>query len=557
MTSMTTDSATNNRAEPWAVLSGAVERSARRGRSLAIARRVMLVLAAAVAALFGVAGLDALVPLSATTRLVLLLIIVLGGAALGGGLAWCRLRCQRDALGSAERIDRLNHAADQPVVCGWSLLPASAADKLSSALRGRAEQRAADAAASALPQRVYPLSELRLAAALLLLAFVTWGVFALVFPAQLPGTLSRVAMPWAGAPPFSLTRLDPRWTPRPPAAGEDVAVSVKPEGAPAEAVELLRLDEQGRVAETFEMSADAQGAFHATLRQVDQPITFKLQTRGRPTRAYTIEPIAPSTAATKPDDAPAEQTPDPQALDGTTQFDPEAVARLTRDAHPDWPGLRDRLAQFIEGLSEAEALAASIDPADPDDVAALGKRVNDLSAQADQLAADLQQVGDELPPDAAATLLGLVESLSQMQISQLAPAPGSAPGSDPEGGSASDGAADGSADAQAAASDWLSRTADAAGRDRAAVAKGLGPSDTPTDSGTTASGPDGDKPAFTDPAATGVYDQQGESADAGPLPPAVMQRVPRRYREHIKAYFNRLADQAPATEPANVPESQP
>ena len=514
-----------------------VERAAQRGRCLRALSVSMLIASTLAAGLLVFAGLDALVPIPVAMRLALLLALIT--VTLGVG-AWLLVRTLLDrsfTFGTAELIDQVSGRADQPVVRGLSLMPAPDEDDLFDALRQRAEQRAADLTAVTPPPRVYPLGNLRKPAALLCVTVLAWIVLAIIFPAQFGGMLARVLLPWSGAPPFSLTQMDPTWTPDNPAQGDAVTVTVQPEGKPAESVDFVRLDEQGNEAERFAMQLDTNGGFHHTLAGVTEPIHFHLETHGRPTRDYTIrpqpKPVPPAPLDAQEQNEGTANNAGSSEPGGTTRFDPQAAAELVRDAHEDWPALRERIEALMKQLSEAQARAQAIDPSDFDAMKTLEGDLEKMTGLADDLAKDIRAMQADLPPDAAATLSRLLATLEQMQSAALAasPRPGSA-SSENVGDPATN----------PTPQQWLKQAGESAGTDSKSLANGLGHSSIPTESGTASGQPDGTAPDFFDPAASGTSDERGTTADTGALPPAVMQQVPPRYRDHIRAYFKELAE---------------
>lgn len=498
-----------------------------RGWSLKLASFVLLTLAVLVVNLFLFAVVDALIPITWWLRALVLVLIIATALTGAGWFLMLRLMRLQDGLASAERIDAVQQKKDQPVVCAASLLRGDEADALQTRLRERAEQKAVELAERAKPQTVYPLSNLALPAGTFACSIGIWLVAGAIFPAQFLDSLNRIFVPWGHAPPFSLTQLDPTWSPDEPIAGDDVAVSVEPTGWPTDAVDFVRLDDNDQPAEQYEMILDDKGVFHHTLFGLKGSVRFVLETHGRPTRIYEINTTIPPISETQLSDTEPEQG-------GTTGYDPELLAEITRNAHPDWPELSERLQQLLQALTQAKQLAKDLDPANAEDIAAFTKQLQDLTDLAEALAGELNAMQGELPSDAAKTLDDLIAAVSEMKISSLAQGPAnSAESSSPAEGATAD---------PQATSDWLKQAGTAAEQDSQAISDGLGQSDTPTEAGFTGSNPGGEKPEFKDPNAEGVYDEQGKSGQDGALPPAVMQRVPLRYREHVKAYFNKLAE---------------
>jgi hypothetical protein len=506
-----------------------MRRTVQRGRALASLRVVLLCLAVLLGGLFLLAVKDALFELPVGARLTLLVTLLLGTLGVCIVLAlrpWLNAQFNRAA---GEQVDHAADAPQQPVTVGLSLNDDSLDDdSLALMLLHRAETRAAEVAHSVKPKQAYPLRRLLRPGTWLALALAFWLLLVLIFPSQAYALFARVAMPWSDTPPFSLTQLEPTWEPAPPVAGDDVVLSVEPSGLMPETVDWVRLDEQGNEAERFTMSSDGQGGFSHLLSSVDAAIDFRLEARGRHTRTYTITPTPRPQTAENTNDAPDDSP--TNSADGSTNFDPEKIAKRDLDAHRDWPGIKADLKQLLEQLNQAQATAKGIDPADAEALKALAKTLAELTKQAEQIAGELKAVQGDLPANAAALLDDLAAALTNMQSAALPAPPGAG---DP-----------GTASGQPTPADWLDQVGDATEADQQRIGQGVGPSDLPTESGT-ASGNPGDGPDFRDPDATGTYDATNVSGDDGPLPEAVMQQVPPSYRTFVSTYFERLAEDSP------------
>lgn len=526
-----------------------VGKVANRVRLLKSASVVVIALGGVVGGLFLVGLVDAVVPMGGVMRLLLLL-----GLLLIAGVMMLRFAIRawsqgRHKLAAAQQIDEAVHAPGQPVLQGVTLPEPSSDDALSIALRHRAEQRAAELAQSIKPRRAYPFSHLHHPGGWIVLGLLAWLILWIVFPWQFGNVLSRVLTPWVDSPAFSMTRMQPIWAPVSPGTGDDVSITVMPAGKLPNDVTLLRIGDDGQVAERFEMSSYGHGGFTHIIRKVDEPYTFKLETNGRSTRAFTIEPT---------DDPPAQQDPpeDPDQTEatppgasgadggsesegGSTTFDPEAVAQRDLAAHPDWPGLQSALQKLIADLTAAQARAQSIDPNDLAAMQQLDADLAGLAALAEALSEQVGQMQSGLSPQAAGLLDQLKDALSKMQCQAL----GACPGGSSEG-------SDSPPNPDAPTPEqWLDQAGEAAGADSKSVANGLGRSDSPTEIGTTSGSSDGDAPTFTDPRTGGGYDEASVSGETGPLPPAVMRQVPPSYRAHIAAYFNRLTEESEESAP--------
>lgn len=507
-----------------------------RGQLFASLRIVLLAVAALIGGLFIVAIIDVLFVLPGHARIALLIVLLTGSLLVGTWQAtrpWLDRRYRRSA---GEQIDHAATNPHQPVTLALSMNEPIDDDSLALTLLQRAETRAESVAKSVKPRQAYPLRRLRvqgmwlgLAGGLwLLLAVGLWLVITIIVPKLDFSLTSRVLTPWVDSPPFSLTHLEPNWTPKQLEAGSDLYLHVEPTGVEPKAVEWIRLDKDGNEAERFAMASDARGGFSHRLTRVESPIDFRLQAHGRHTRTYTITPTPKPATAEDPADTPSDRTANPP--DGSTTFDPDKIARRDLDAHRDWPGIKADLKRLLQQLSDAQAQANSLDPADAEALKALAKQLAELTQKAKQLAGDVKAMQGDLPAEAAALLEDLASALSSMQSAALPAPPGA---SDPTATSG-----------QPTPADWLDQVGEATRADQQRIGQGVGPSNLPTESGTASGQPD-ESPDIRDPNALGTYDETSVSGDAGPLPDAVMQQVPPSYRAFVAAYFEKLAEDSP------------
>ena len=499
--------------------------TAQRGRVLASLSAVLRCLAALIAGLLVLAIADVIfvLPGSARSALLIAMLITTGSAAIAMSLRpWLNPQFNKEA---GQQIDHAAQLEHQPVTLGLSLSQPMDDDTLALTLLQRAEARAAKVAKSVKPSRAYPLRLLMHPGSWLLQTLGLWLLLAIIVPSQVWAIASRVVMPWGDTPPFSLTQLEPTWTPKVPNAADDVTLSVKPSGLMPESVDWVRLDEAGDEADRFTMTADGQGGFSHVLKRVQTPITFHLEAHGRHTRSYTITP----TPLPPADEDNTQETDDTSnTSDGSLTYDPDKVAKRDLESHRDWPGIKAKLQKLLSELAEAQALAQSIDPADADALQGLANKLADLTAQAEAIAGELTAMQGDLPAEASALLDQLRSDLTSMQSAAL-PSPPDQADSTPGSGEPTNG-------------QWLKQASDAAQADQQQIGQGLGPSDLPTDSGTNSGNP-GDSPDLRDPGTTGTTTEQNPSGDKGPLPDSVMQQVPPSYRAFVSAYFEKLADE--------------
>lgn len=499
--------------------------TARRGRVLASLRVALLCLSGLIAGLFIIAIKDVLFVLPGSARLALLLLLVLGAIGLFAVLAIRLWRNPQFNRAAGQQIDVAANARQQPVTIGLSLSDPIDDDTLACMLLQRAEQRAMDVARSIKPAQAYPTQLLKGPMTWLAMAAGLWLLLALILPSQVGAMFSRVAMPWGDAPPFSLTQLQPQWTPKEPMAGDDVTLTVEPTGRMPEAVDWIVLDEAGDEAERFPMQSDGQGGFTHQLKRVDEPIDFRLEAFGRHTRTYTITPTPrPPATEDATEEQPNEEATDPE---GTAQFDAAKAAQRDLEAHRDWPGIKANLEKLLSDLAKAQAEAERLDPADAEALQALADKLALLNQQAEAIAEQVATMQGDLPSDAAALLDSLSDALGSMQTAAL-PAPTSAEGPSSTG--------------QPTPAQWLEQAAEAAKLDQQQIGQGIGPSELPSNSGT-ASGQPGETTDPRDPDAKGTYSEINISGDNGPLPEAVMRQIPPSYREHVSKYFERLAEE--------------
>lgn len=504
-----------------------VQSSARRGRLFASIHTGLLCMSAMIAGLFFLALKDALFVLSAEMRLVLLILLTTSSMAAFAVLAIRPWRDKTFTHQAGEHIDAAAHEDKQPVTVGLTLKDPTDDDSLAQVLLQRAELRASHVARSVRPAQAYPMQLLRGPGSWLGMAVGLWLLLGLILPSQAFSMFSRVVMPWLDAPPFTLTQMQPQWTPEPPTAGDDVVLSVVPEGRMPEEVDWIVLNDHGDEAERFPMVNDGQGGFSYVLRQVDAPIQFRLEAFGRHTRTYTITPTPRPPIARTEDEGEGDEGSVAEP-DGTTQFDPDKAARRDLEAHRDWPGIKADLEKLLRELAKAQAEAESIAPSDVEAMQALADKLGDLSSQAKAIADKLAAMQGELPAEAAQLIDALGEALANMKSAALPAAPSSSEGTPING--------------EPTPAQWLDQAADAAKTDQNQIGKGLGPSDLPSESGTTSGNPE-ESPEIRDPSTTGTHRETSGSGDTGPLPDAVIRQIPPSYRDHVSAYFERLAQE--------------
>lgn len=507
-----------------------VRGATRRGRLLVSLSAVLIGLAMVVSGLFVVAVKDVLLVLPSSLRLGCLVALLLGATLLAVVRTvrpWLNLRFHRAA---GAQMDRVAKAPHQPVTLALSLQAPADDDALGLTLKQRAEERAAQAAQAIKPREVYPWRRLRSPGHWLLLALGLWLMLVLILPSQAWAIASRVFMPWGQAPPFTLTQLEPTWTPAPPNAGDDVVVMVTPKGRMPESVLWVRLNEQGNEVEQFVMDRGRQRAFRLRLRQVESPVVFRLEAFGRHTRSFTITPT-PRPPTPDPPDQSDEPADGPGGdRDGTTTFDPKKVAQRELEAHRDWPGLKQKLQSLLDELTKAEQAAKQLNPADLQAIQDLANKLAQLVGQASGLAAELDALQGTLPDGASKLLDELASALSNLEIAALDGPASQADGATPNGNTQS-------------LEQWLAQAGAAAKADQQQVGQGLGPSDQPTASGATTGQAGDDRSDIRDPGTSGTSTNLIPSGDAGPLPDSVMRQIPLRYRDFVSAYFEQLADE--------------
>lgn len=491
------------------VLHTHVARSAKRvvwGRAIAI---VLSAATTFIAGLFLIAAADAMFVIEPPViRFACLALLLAGTLSAAAWHASNILRQRNRHLATAEAIDQASGAVGQPVVCGLTLEDAGD-DELAIALNRRAQANATAVATSVTPAQVAPRRGLRGPASLLFVSLICWALVAALFPSQFAHVLARVATPWADTPPFTLTRLEP-WGFEDVTLGDDIWLRVDPEGRMPGRVDFVRLDHQGGEAERFAMNTlTSRGpvAFSYWLHNVTEPIAFKLEAYGRPTRTFHITP--------KPATPPAAAQAEGDSLGGEIRFNEQDAARRALNADPDWAPIREGFEQLLAKLAQAIEQGEHANPADAQQLAELLDRLSDLAGDAEALAAAITVLQADLPPDTASLLTPLADALKSMQSQPLS---------------------------NRSSQDVLVR----AESDRRAIADALAktglPSDQRTDSVSTTGDSSNNAPTFRDPATKGTYDEQVDSGSDGILPPAIMQQVPPSYRPLINAYFTDRAE---------------
>ncbi|MFA9478004.1 hypothetical protein ACERK3_06795 [Phycisphaerales bacterium AB-hyl4] len=485
------------------------------------------------AALLVVLVTDAALGLMGLTRLAVM------GGLLGGvtavAAAWWRRPSEPNAATRqrlARELDRQSTVSQDRLVNAL-LLSGDAADAsherdpFTQALARRGVQRGAAAMSELDIEAAVDRSAMRREAARLWAVAVAWVVVLAIQPGVVGVGLSRVAMPWADVPAFSLTRLtvvvEPTW-PGGPGVGEDVEVQVTvggvvPEGPPT-VVEAGGGGSRGEARRWAMRSVggdadDEAAAWRHTFRALDEPMRFRVEAGAARSRWMVIrpeasEPVADAAEEARPGDDDAEQPAEDGAADEAALAEHLAALRaLMHEAS----ALRD----LAEAMASARGLDAATSQAMRDAMdEQLGTFVDDAAALAEAVAALAAEVDEPL----RGALLALAERLGEPALAEVAV------------GGVMDG------------DDRLAELQAAAEADRAALAAhGQGLSERAE--GTLQM--DGDaEPAtvWADPAARGTYDVTIDSADDEQAAMRAMtEQAPRAYRSLVERYFRALNEE--------------
>ncbi|MEM9021067.1 MAG: hypothetical protein AAGC44_10925 [Planctomycetota bacterium] len=488
---------------------------ARRDLWLGRLYRLLLGVALSAATFILLVSVDAMVVLPGEARLAGLVVFGLFATVV---LAWA----WRRPVSTEASLRRTGRIVDGHLDDGgpWVLLSmefgrASAEpDTLRASLRGRTIHRGWQLANAADPRAVYPADRLRLPASRLWLVMTGVLLIGLIFPGLLGTGAVRLLMPMGDTPPYNLTQLAVSWTPDDVGVGQDVSVRARPIGMPADSVQLEVLDPEQRVIDRIMMDQGDDGSFSVVLWSLREPIRFRLVVHDRPTRQYLITP-AETLPLQRTESQDSNPTPDQgtqeqeKAPDGSDPGDAAKVRDRLR-------GLSDRLATLIEQLRQAE-------PSDPEALRKLEVEIEGLLDDAEALAEQAALASTSTDQSALRQALqGLSEALAAMRLSGLDAPPTDARGDE--------------------SLRWLERASEAAEQDQRRLAEGAGAFDNAGDSGTSNREGGPADPSAGDPTASGRFDGTTAGGGKGALPQAILQRVPARYRDHIAAYFQELAE---------------
>lgn len=419
------------RAERIDPLRQALEALGRRRRRIGWTAALLRALRWALLGCLALVLLDAAVDLPNPAR-------IAGGVALTVAcfvVAWRswprRFDAQRAHLAEARRLE--NHFAlnKNPLISALQSENADDSDALAADLAERARQRGWQASNHLDQEAVLDRSSATRQGGYLWAAVVAWGVAAAIQPALVMQGLPRWLTPGAAVAPVSLTQLDVQVTPEQPYVGEDVQVQASVAGKVPEVVEMVELDEAGRELRRWAMGEAGQGAFQRTLRELREPMTFRIEAGEARSQVFRIEPQARPTPALADEPVDPEPAADPAAE--------RKVIDLAAYLAEHEPALHEQLQQLkaqAEVVRELSEVVTTSDPATTDPqqwmqkVATLDEQVKKFQEQAAQCAGGLREAAGRAPepyPPPMNMLADALESLSLCEAGQC-PNPGPAPG---------------------------------------------------------------------------------------------------------------------------------
>ncbi len=532
------------------------------------------------AAVLAVIVLDAIAPLPGEWRLAIGLALL---AAIPVLLWRERVRSadpRRAELREARALETHHGLAHHPLTTGLQLDPARQppTDPLAAHLAERVHHRGQTLADSLDTAAAIDRRPLRRATAHLWLVAVAWLVTAAILPHLILGGLGRLMLPLADIPPFSLTRIAVAADPDDPTAGDDVLVHAAMAGLVPDTAHLVELDGEGRERRRWPMRPAAQDGFIRTLEALREPITLRVEAGSARSRAVTIEP-RPREDDPDAEDELAARGPGETGESDAGEAPPTPTLRDVSFPENEWDGfLQSQLPEIYRNLQElarqageiqrmAAALQEAADAgASPQElaerIAELESALQGFRGLASQTAGMCRAAMEDASPREREFLERLARQLDALSLAGLGMCPGGGLPGEGDGMTPSLGQGEGVGTGYGSgmgmggggrmvgpAGAWMLAAQAAALSDLQMIESMLGQflalspvgSAGPHDAEATA------LPEPEQPFEPGRYDETMRSrGDVRGPADAAMQAAPPAYRDLIRLYFNRLAeDDAP------------
>ncbi len=356
---------------------------------------------------------DAVVPLAAGVRTVLVTTGIVGLAVMGWK-RWPRSGpADTQTLCEARRVEQHYGLKHNPLVNALWLAPVASRETgtFAAAMAGRSMANAQAALGGVNLDTLVDRIPLRQAMMRMSMAvLVVCGVY-LVQPRLVGTGVARWLDPWGDHPPFSFTQFEVIVEPHPVVVGDHAEIRAQLHGNVPSHAALVELDDQTlRETRRWPMARIGPGAFHHRLISLRKPIVFRIEAGSGYSHRYRIKP----TSRTPPPVPP--NPPQPQHTD----MSPQITDTPTATPIPDPLTLTRKILAKLEHLAdEAQRLQARADQ-----LASLTQQTHDRPALADDITSALESINQQLSQFTAHGQL-LSTNLSSQQPQAAQPAGGS------------------------------------------------------------------------------------------------------------------------------------
>lgn len=400
-------------------------------------------------------------------------------------------------------------------------------DPLAQALARRSAERGAAALRGLDMNAAVDRERLRREGGWLWAVAVAWMVVAVIQPGVVGQGLARVALPWADVPAFSLTRLvvtvEPGDGSEAVMVGDDVRVTAAVSGVmPAEPATLVTLSGSAGAARRWTMREADEGRWVHTLRDLREPVRFRVEAGAAWSRAYVVRPMAARDEAEE-----AEEVAQPGTVEAVADAGADATAG-DDDMAAQVEALRALMQQAaaIRDLAEAMAAASELDAATWQAMLeALRGEIEAFAGDAGALADELEAMAASLDEPMQSEAKAMADVLRGLALPAMAEMD-LQPSGKAEGMPANEVREAAEADRATLAERGAAMAAMADGR----VSREEGAGALPA--------------AWADPAAEGTYDVQIASGDVTPAQlRAMMEQAPPAYRTLVERYFRSLSEE--------------
>ncbi len=316
---------------------------------------------------------------------------------------WRIVRRSDNWLREAGRIDQATRPNDNAAVNATLLAQGpGATTPLAHQLRRRALDNGQRAAQTVAPCTIVPGRPVVTQLLWLLAAGTAWLIVTIIEPRLIATGLLRLAHPWGDHPPFSQTTFQIHINPVEPLAGDDTTITATLGGLIPDDATLALFDLSHNITGRWSMQAQSDATFNRVLRDVREPLTFRIEAGDGWSRRMTIIPKPPPPAldVTSPassedveGDASTGATGTASASAGAPQAAEVAASRELLDAAEHLAAQSAALASRLAGLrQDASPVPAWLD----EQLSALEQRRGQFARRSQILAPRLGQTASQL-----------------------------------------------------------------------------------------------------------------------------------------------------------------